>query len=391
MCCTESRPACFLTTLNSMPELVAIDMAPGPGFVEALRRVWDDRDAALPLDDRLPHTAKRRLLASLEPTAVVDANGERCRLEGGKPVDPDTALVIGTSGTTTEPKGVVHSHANVVAHAHAVHRRLGVDPARDEWVACLPPAHVGGLGVIIRALVDDVPLDVLPRFDPDAVRVAAIEGATLVSLVPTALERLHHDEELFRWVVLGGSADWHERPANVVHTYGTTETGGGVIYEGSPLDGVEVDLDDTGQILLRSLTIATHYRDGTPITDEAGWYATGDIGEWDEDGTIRILGRRDDVIVTGGENVWPGPVEAVLSTHPRIAEVAIVGEPDPTWGEQVVAFVVPSDDERVPTLEELRDHVKLSLPAYAAPHELTIVGALPKTTLGKIRRDRLRQ
>jgi O-succinylbenzoic acid--CoA ligase len=372
-----------------MPELVAIDMALGPAFVEALRRVWDDGDAALPLDERLPHTAKRRLLASLQPTAVIAADGDRIQLEGGKPVDPDTALVIATSGTTGEPKGVVPTHANVVAHAHAVHRRLGVDRARDRWVACLPPAHVGGLGVITRALIDDVPLDVLPRFDPDEVHSAAAEGATLVSLVPTALERLGN-EDLFRWVVLGGGPDWHERPANVVHTYGSTESCGGVVYEDSPLDDVEVDLDNTGQILLRGSMIASHYRDGTPVTDEAGWYATGDIGERDAHGALHVLGRGDDMIVTGGENVWPGPVEAALSTHPQVADVAVAGVSDPKWGEIVVAFIVPTDDAYVTTLDELREHVKGSLPAYAAPHELVILGTLPKTALGKVRRDQLR-
>lgn len=372
-----------------MPELVAIDIPPGPAFVEALRRVWDDGDAALPVDDRLPHTAKRRLLAALHPAAVIDADRRRTPVDDGVPVDTDTALVVATSGTTGEPKGVVLTHANVGAHARAVHRRLDVDPARDRWVACLPLAHVGGLGVVIRALLDDVPLDVCEGFDPDRVCTAATEGATLVSLVPTALERLGTDATLFRQVVLGGAADWHERPANVVHTYGTTETGGGVVYEGQPLDSVEVDLDDTGQILLRSPTIATQYRDGTPITDAAGWYATGDIGERDASGALRILGRRDDMIVTGGENVWPAPVEAVLSAHPQVADVAVAGEPDPEWGEIVVAFVVPSDDTDVPALDELREHAKESLPVYAAPRELVIVDALPKTALGKVRRDQL--
>ena len=145
-----------------------------------------------------------------------------------------------TSGSTGKPKGVVLTHAAIAAHARGVHERLAVDPARDRWLACLPLAHMGGLGVVLRALVDGVGLDVVGSPDPATVASAPAElGSTLTSLVPTALDRT--DASAYRWIVLGGAADPVERPANVVRTYGLTESGGGVVYwPGGPLPGVEV-------------------------------------------------------------------------------------------------------------------------------------------------------
>ena len=174
-----------------MPELVALDLVAGPGFVDALRSAWEVGDAVLPVDPRLPGPAVARLLETLRPTVVVDGTG-RHRRPGGQPVDPGDALVVATSGTTGEPKGVVLDHPAVEASARATSRRLEVDRGTDRWVACLPLAHVGGLSVVTRSLITGTPCTVLPAFDAVAVERLSLEGCTLISLVATALRRDRH-------------------------------------------------------------------------------------------------------------------------------------------------------------------------------------------------------
>jgi O-succinylbenzoic acid--CoA ligase len=371
-------------------EIVAIDLVGGPPFVDAVRRAWDDGDAVLPVDQRLPRPAREALFAAARPHRVVTEGARSVPVEAGAPpVETGTALVVATSGTTGVPKVVVHGHRSVEAHARAVHGRLGVDPGRDRWLACLPLAHLGGLGVVLRALVTGTPLDVVPGFDADLVQGAPHRlGTTLTSLVPTALDRI--DPGGYRWVVLGGSADPVDRPANVVRTYGLTETGGGVVYDGRPLDGVEVRVGDGGAIALRGPVLADGLRqpDGRvePIVDGDGWLATGDLGALGPDGRLQVEGRADELIVTGGENVWPTAVEAVLLRHPAVAEVVVVGRPDPEWGARVVAVAVAADATAPPDLMELRDHVRTELPAHAAPRQLVLVQGLPRTALGKVRR-----
>ncbi len=368
-----------------MPGLVALDLPGGPAFVDELRRAWDRGDAVLPVDRRLPAPARRRLLDLLRPTEVVDEHGT-ARLAGGEPTERGDALVVATSGTTGDPKGVVLTHDAVRASALATSRRLAVT-ADDHWLACLPLAHVGGLSVVTRALVTGTPLTVLPGFDATAVEQAARDGATLVSLVATALARI--DPRRWRTIVLGGGRPPAERPPNTVTTYGSTETGSGVVYDGRPLDGVEVRIADDGEVLLRGPMLLRAYRDGTSPVDPDGWLHTDDAGAWEDDGRLRVHGRRGDVIVTGGEKVWPDAVEAVLATHADLAEVAVAGLPDREWGARVVAWVVLRDPARAPALDELRDHVRATLPGYMAPRELHIVSTLPRTALGKIRRDAL--
>ncbi|CAN5636665.1 o-succinylbenzoate--CoA ligase [soil metagenome] len=379
-----------------MHELVAIDLPGGPAFVDALRRAWDQGDAVLPVDQRLAPPGRSALLEAARPHAVVSATGtaspvvERtAHAHEAPPVAEGDALVIATSGTTGAAKLLVHTHHGLDAHAGAVHAHLDVDPKRDRWLACLPLAHLGGLGVVLRALRTDTPLDVLPGFDAAAVAAAPTElGTTLVSLVPTTLDRL--DPAPFRWIVLGGSSDGVERPRNVVHTYGLTETGGGVVYDGVPLAGVDVRIASDGAISLRGPMLARGRRrpDGEVVAIAApdGWLATGDLGSWSADGRLQVDGRADELIITGGENVWPSTVEAALGAHPGVGEVAVVGRPDPTWGQQVVAIVVPADAAAPPTLEDLRAHARSLLPAYAAPRRLVLASSLPRTALGKVRR-----
>lgn len=364
---------------------MALDLPGGPAFVDALQRVWDAGDAAFPLDRRLPAAARAGVLAAMAPAAVVDHDGEH-GVEPGRPVEIGDALVLATSGSTGAPKGVVLTHAALAASAEATSDRLQATED-DHWLACLPLAHVGGLSVVTRALHLGQRLTVHDGFDPPAVTAAAAEGATLVSLVATALGRI--DPALFRTIVLGGARPPELLPANVVTTYGMTETGSGVVYDGMPLDGVEVRITDDGEIHLRGPMLLRAYRDGSRPLDADGWLPTGDAGAWDADGRLVVHGRRGEMIITGGENVWPQTVEQILSAAPGVADVAITGVYDPEWGQRVVAVVVPADPSTPPSLDQLRAHAKTALPAFCAPRELRLVSAIPRTALGKPRRDLL--
>lgn len=406
-----------------MASLVALAMAGGPLFVQELQRAWDGGNAVLPIDPRLPEPGVRRLLATLRPAAMVGADGLRQRLSGGVGVEPGDALVMVTSGTTGDAKGCVLTHAAVAASAWATTERLKVDPGVDRWLACLPLSHVGGLSVVTRALTTGTPLSVHPDFSADAVGSAArTEGVTMVSLVATALARL--DAGIFRTVVLGGSAPPADLPPNVVTTYGLTETGSGVVYDGWPLDGVEIEVVPPapgagpgpgrgaavvpggdgareGQIHIRGLMLARAYRQcGAPTgghdpnldedpTSPDGWLATGDWGALSTTGRLSVLGRLSDLVITGGENVWPAAVERTLLHLPGVAAVAVGGRPDPEWGQRVVAWVVPANPSDPPTLDSLRARVAEDLPRFAAPRELVLVDSLPRTGLGKIARHQL--
>lgn len=350
--------------------LVVLDAA-GAGFVDELRRAWDAGDAVLPLDPRLPEPAVAAVVEAARPD---------------EPVEAGDALVMVTSGTTGQPKAAVLTHEAVTASALATSRRLAVDPAADRWLACLPLSHVGGLSVVTRALHTGTPLTVHEGFDAAAVERAATEGCTLTSLVPTALRRI--DPVLFRAILLGGQAPPADRPSHVIATYGMTESGSGVVYDGEPLEGVEVRIQPDGEIHLRCPMLLRCYRDGSDPKLADGWFPTGDVGEL-RDGRLHVHGRRGDLIITGGENVWPVTVERALATHPAVGEVAVIGRPDPEWGQRVVAVVVPADTAHPPSLGELRGWAKQTLPAYATPTELRLATALPRTASGKVRKDAL--
>jgi O-succinylbenzoic acid--CoA ligase len=367
-----------------MPGLVALDLPAGPAFADAVRRTWDAGDAVLPIDPRLPPAARQALLRAMRPTAVLRTDG-RERWDGD-PVEPGDALVMPTSGSTGDPKGVVLTHDAILASARSTSSRLGVG-AGDHWLACLPLAHIGGFSVLTKAWGAGVGLTVLPGFDADAVEQAARRGATLVSLVSTALARI--DASLFRVVLLGGGRPPADRPGNAVTTYGMTETGSGVVYDGRPLDDAEVRVDAHGEIHVRGPMLLRAYRDGRVPLDRDGWFATGDLGGWLDDGRLQVDGRRGDLIITGGENVWPEPVEAALRRHPAVADAAVAGVEDAEWGQRVVAWIVPADPAEPPTLAALRAHVRDTLPAFAAPKDLVLCRAIARTALGKVVRAAL--
>jgi O-succinylbenzoic acid--CoA ligase len=356
------------------PRLRALDLPPGEEFAAALAAAWDAGDAVLPVDPRLPPPARAALDAALRP---------------GDPVEPGTALCIATSGSTGRPKGVLLSHAALAASADATMQRLGAT-ADDVWLSCLPWHHIGGLQVLLRSRRLGVPLVVHAGFDVDAF---AATPATLTALVPTQLHRLLDagvDLTRFRAILLGGAAApttlldrARAAGARVVTTYGMSETAGGCVYDGVPLDGVEVRVEPDGRILLGGPVLMSGYRmrpDETAAALRDGWLRTEDVGTWDGR-RLTVHGRRDDIVVTGGENVVAGDVADVLSRHPAVVDVAVTGVPDIEWGQCVVAVVAATDPP--PTLAELRELVAKVMPAAAAPRSLVLVDEIPRLSSGK--------
>jgi O-succinylbenzoic acid--CoA ligase len=236
---------------------------------------------------------------------------------------------------------------------------------------------------VTRALHTGTRLTVHDGFDADAVDHS---DATLVSLVATALARI--DPTRFRLIVLGGSRPPADRPSNTVTTYGMTETGSGVVYDRRPLDAVEIRIVD-GELQLRCPMLLRCYRDGTDPRTSDGWFPTGDLGSIDDAGLVAVDGRKGDLIITGGENVWPEPIEAILRQHPAVADVAVGGTLDEEWGQIVTAYVVPVDRERPPTLAELRAMVKERLAAFNAPRRVVVIDEVPRTALYKVKRASL--
>jgi O-succinylbenzoic acid--CoA ligase len=336
----------------------------------------------LVLDPRAPQPEIDQITSRLDP------DGE---------VAPDVAAVVVTSGTTGEPKGVELTFGGLQSSGRAVSDALGVRPGGgDRWLCCLPLHHVGGLAVLARSWTVGTPVDVLPRFDVEAVRAATAAdagsgSATLVSLVPVMARRLLAagvDLGRFRRVLIGGGPVAADLPGTA--TYGLTETWGGVVHAGHPLDGVEVAIGHDDEILVRGLVVMRGYRSPTGEADTAaaftreGWLRTGDAGAIDGEGRLRVVDRLRDLVKTGGVSVSPTEVESVLAAHPGVADVCVTGAPDPEWGERVVAYVVPADPTgEPPTLDDLRSFARDRLSAAKLPREVVVVDSVPRTPGGK--------
>lgn len=319
-----------------------------------------------------------------------------------RPDDPlehdDVVVVVPTSGSTGEPKGVLLTADNLRASADATASRLG---GHGQWLLAIPPTHVGGLQVLVRSLLAGTTPEVVFPFDTGAF-ARATERLTgerrYVSLVPTQLRRLlasEHAESLRAYdaVLLGGAAAPEAlgdaarvAGARVRTTYGMSETSGGCVYDGVPLDGVQVELVD-GRVRLRGRVVARGYRLRSEDAFVGDAFTTSDLGRLLPDGRLQVLGRADDVVVTGGEKVPPAAVESALEAHPSVVEAAVVGVPDDEWGERVVAYVVLRG---ALSLERARDQVSTSLPRAFAPRELRVVEALPLLASGKVDRADLR-
>jgi o-succinylbenzoate---CoA ligase len=347
----------------------------------------------------LLHAAPRRgaVFAPLDPAGPAAPSrvaGRPAQAPLLEAIDPDAVhSVIQTSGTTGEPKAVELTYANHAASAAAAADALGVDPD-DRWLCPLPLHHVGGLGVLIRSVINRTTAVIHERFDVARVK-HALEGGevTLASLVPTMLVRLR-DAGLraapdLRAIALGGGPipagllDWAaDTGIPVVPVYGMTETSSQIVAgsPGRPLRGVELEIASDGEILVRGPMVAR----GQLGSD--GWLHTGDLGRLDASGRLHVEGRLKELIVTGGENVAPLEVEQVLLAHPAVVDAGVVGRPDPVWGEAVTAFVVL---RRPATPDELGTWCRERVAPHKVPKRIDPVESLPRNAAGKLLRDRL--
>nr|WP_217160638.1 o-succinylbenzoate--CoA ligase [[Mycobacterium] fortunisiensis] len=335
-------------------------------------------------------------------------------LRSGEEIDDDVAVVISTSGTTGEPKGALLTADALRASAESTHARLG---GAGRWLLALPAYHIGGLQVLVRSVLAATrPVTLSASFDPADIpaAVAALgSGRRYASLVAVQLDKSLRDPEAaaaladLDAVLIGGGpmpAGVAERAkaagVTVVRTYGMSETAGGCVYDGVPLDGVSVRIGagttaasgtDASRILLGGATLARGYRN--PVRPdpfaEPDWFRTDDLGAVDDSGVLRVLGRVDDAISTGGLTVLPQLVESALAHHPAIADSAVFGLPDPRLGQRVVAALVLTPGATAPDVAELRAHVAETLDATAAPREVHIVDELPRRGIGKLDRRAL--
>jgi O-succinylbenzoic acid--CoA ligase len=349
-------------------------------LAEPLARALDGTGPAIvPLDATLPAARLRQLIDAIAPDAGVA---------------DDTAVIIVTSGSTGEPKGVELSAAALCHSASASLTRLGAwDPAGAAagggWLCCLPVTHVAGLQVLVRSLLSSSERTVAPTLTATALSES---GCSYVSVVPTQLVRLLDGPDgaaalaEFAAVLVGGAAvpaglldRARAAGVRVVTTYGMSETCGGCVYDGVPLDGVTVRTAGDGLLRISGPVLMNRYRGGPDLGDE---FVTSDLG-YVRDGRVVVRGRADDVINTGGHKVVPGEVAAVLESCPGVLEVVVVGRADPEWGQRVTAVVVPADPADPPSLELLRTHVSKRLPRYACPSEMVLTRAIPVLASGK--------
>jgi malonyl-CoA/methylmalonyl-CoA synthetase len=363
-------------------------------------------------------SASAQSLLVVDPTVALPAGPDpEPELDASRPAD--VALLCYTSGTTGTPKGAMLTHGNALASCEAL-RIAWRWTADDRLVLALPLFHVHGLGVGLHGtLLCGASAVLVPRFAPDAVLdAAASHDATLFFGVPTMYARLAASPRVaelgrLRLCVSGSAplpAALHEQLAadggvRVLERYGMTETIMNVSnpYDGErragtvgfPLPGVELQLagdGGSGEILLRGPNVFPGYWQRETATAEAftddGWFRTGDVGAFDPDGYLRIVGRSKELIISGGFNVYPREVEDVLLAHPAVADVAVVGEPSDEWGEVVVAVVVVADGQSVTEADVLL-HAGAELAPYKQPRRVRFVEELPRNALGKVLRHQL--
>ena len=386
----------------------ALTMHPRREEVVLLHALMKLGAVALPLSPQLTEAERTAVLAAERPAVDLNDAAELTQTEADLPLlgehdMDDLQCRILTSGTSGEPRPVSLTYGNFLFSAVGSAFNLGVDP-RDRWLCCLPLSHVAGLSIILRSVIYGTTAVLLDGFDTEQVATTLVSGdISVVSLVPTQLIRLLEagaDLAAPRAILIGGGpvpADALERAleggATVVQTYGMTETCSQVTTlapedaarkvgsAGRPLLTTHVRIAD-GEILVQGPTVS---RDAL---DADGWLHTGDVGHIDEEGFLYVDGRRGEMIVTGGENVMPAEVEAVLISHPAVEDAAVVGRPDPEWQEAVCALVVLSDGAEA-SEEELRAHCSGSLAGFKVPKRVDFVSNLPRTASGKLLRGKL--
>lgn len=378
-------------------ERVALALLTGEEFVIALHGCMLAGAAAVPVDLRLTESERAARLADASVTVSEPLRGAPHTgptvFGGDRP-----ATVMHTSGTTAAPKPVVLTYGNWLASALGSAVALGLDSA-ERWLCPMPLTHVGGLSIPIRSAIYATTAVLHDRFDTEAVLAELMDPVrriTMVSLVPTMLARLL-DAGLERpptlhWALLGGGpipASLLERAqaagVPVAPSYGMTEACSQIATFGWPLPGVEIRISagEPGEVIVRGPMVSVG-----ALADD-GWLHTGDLGTLDERSRLNIVGRMSEAIVTGGENVAPAEVEAVLLEHPAVADAAVHGRPDPEWGEALVATVVLRDSAAAPT-EALREHCASRLASFKVPKAFEFAPRLPRTASGKLLRRELR-
>lgn len=398
-----------------------------------------------PLNARLTRAELAPLVEDVEPRLVLALRALMDRLPGAEPLEPFAAInampslrcapmeedaprvVLFTSGTTGRPKGAVLTEGNFRASSRASAANLGTPPA-PRWLGTLPLFHVGGLAMLTRTAYEGGCLILHDRFDADAVnRAIDTEGVSHASLVATTLERVldaRGDRPVpptFRLALIGGGpvpvpllARARAAGLLALQTYGLTEACSQVTTErpteadgrtaGPPLPGLAVRIvgedgaarapGEEGDIEVRGPTVMAGYwrrPDATRDILRDGWLRTKDVGVLDGCGRLTVLSRRTDLIVRGGENLYPAEIEAVLANHPAVQEAAVVGVPDARWGEVPVAFLAPRAGQPTPTAEALDAWCRQSLAGFKTPARFTWVDALPRNAMGKVERAVLRQ
>ncbi len=431
----------------SAGDRVAALMPGGPDFAVLLHATLRLGAAIVPMNTRLSTQEMAFVLEDSAPRALV--LGERLG-ETGAPLAraagthalyapalqrgahapttghrlSDLAALVYTSGTTGKPKGAMLTLGNFYHAAVTSALGLGTLP-EDRWLLCMPLFHVGGLSILLRAALYGIGVVAHDGFSEQAVaRALENDGVTIASLVPVMLQRLLDAGVPFpptlRCILLGGGpapGELLERAlgagAKIAPTYGLTETASQVATmqpaqtdrigsAGRPLLLTELRIGtpeaglapgEVGEILVRGPTVSPGYWRREADTEKAlagGWLHTGDIGYLDAEGYLFVLDRRDDLIVSGGENVYPAEVEGALARHPSVLDAAVFARPDATWGQAVHAAVVLRDDETV-SAEDLQSFLRTQLAGYKVPRRIAFVAALPRNAGGKLMRRLLRE
>ena len=371
------------------------------------------------------------LLADIYPTPVTTSEGSAAESEVDWTEalgDPRPVLLVYTSGTTGQPRAAVHTQANLIANMQAASQVLELG-AQDRVLTMLPLFHVGGLCIqTLPALWAGAQVRVQARFDPEDT-LLAIEryriGYTVV--VPAVMKALlehprwqQTDLSSLRGVSAGSSTlpmhlvqGFLARGVPLGNVYGATETGPfsiafksdpALALRGScgwpapglearlgPLEGGAAGSEDTGEVWLRGPAVVRHYWPDRPAVDSEGWFHSGDVARVDQDGSWTIVGRSKDMIISGGENIYPAEIEGLLAQHPAVVECAVLGVPDERWGESVVAVVVLHPQEAQASDEDLLVEVRARLARYKQPRRVVRVLQLPKTALGKVQKSVLRE
>ncbi len=341
----------------------------------------------------------------------------------------ETQAILYTSGTTGQPKGAIITYG--MQWWNAVGSALNLGHALDDcWLACLPLYHIGGLSILMRSVIYGISVIVHEKFDPARINRSIMEeGVTIISVVAVMLQRMLRELESegsearypasLRCVLLGGGPAplplleaCMQRNIPVIQTYGLTESCSQAVTlapqdairklgsAGRPLLPIQLRIlhenrpaapGEPGEICLQGPTITPGYADRPEATAKAwrdGWFATGDIGYLDSDGYLFVLDRRADLIISGGENVYPAEIESVLLSHPGVEEAGVCGQPDAQWGQVPIAFVVPRPGVRLRP-DELLDYLAQKLARYKRPRAIHIVHQLPRTSSGKLLRREL--